>query len=119
MALGDYATADDNVLSLALGQIDYGNQSLDIVAGTPARSVQSWFCDPQAATAAGIIPTQASWADANAGGAVNAVTIAKLEASRDDSGRDLLNDIVCGTAINGSSGAIVIYLNPYVWTLNP
>jgi hypothetical protein len=107
------------VLSVAVGAIDYGNQSLDIVAGSDARSVECWFCDPEAATAAEIIPSNASWADANTGGAVNAVSIAKLEANRDDPAHDLLNDIVCGTAIDGASGAIVIYLNPYVWTLNP
>jgi hypothetical protein len=31
--------------------------------------------------------------------------------------KDLLNDVVVGTEISGTTGEIVIYLNPYVWTL--
>ncbi len=115
---GDVAQADHIVLSLALGQIDPGD-TLDIVAGTGARSVQSWFCDPLAGDPSGIIPALESWADANTGGVVNAIAIRKVEASRDRPEDDPLNDVVCGTAISATSGEIVIYLNPYVWTFNP
>lgn len=118
IVLGDEADADGEVLSLALGQIDYGNNSLDIVAGTKAKTVQVWFCDPAASPAA-IVPTFESWSDANAGGQVTAVAIAKIEQTRDNPEKDLLNDIVVGTAVTEFSGEIVLYLNPYVWTLNP
>lgn len=117
MAWADEAIADGEVLSLALGQIDYGNSSLDIVAGTDKRVVHSWFCDPLAALPSDIIPSSASWSDANAGGKVATVAIAKVETSRDTPEYDPLNDIVVGTAITNTTGAIVIYLNPYVWTL--
>jgi hypothetical protein len=50
---------------------------------------------------------------------VNAVSIVKVEATKDHADSDLLYDIVCGTAKTTTSGEIVIYLNPYVWTLNP
>ena len=119
LSLADYAAADDAVLSVAVGQIDYGNSSLDIAAGTAARSVQAWFCDPSAPDPTGIIPPNESWADANTGGVVNAVAIQKVEASRNDPYNDPLNDIICGTAVSSTSGEIVIYLNPYVWTLTP
>ncbi|HWN81620.1 MAG TPA: hypothetical protein VNM87_05970, partial [Candidatus Udaeobacter sp.] len=114
----DYAVADDIVLSVAVGQIDT-TASLDIVAGTNARSVQVWFCNSSAAQATGIIPTDESWADANTGGIVNAIAVRKIEASANNPSIDLLNDIVCGTAISATSGEIVIYLNPFVWTYNP
>ncbi len=119
MTLSDQATADNAVLSVALGPIDYGNTSLDIVAGTAAKSVQVWFCDRSAASPSGIIPANESWADRNTGGVVNAVAVQKIEASRDHPEYDPLYDIVCGTAVNSTSGEIVIYLNPYVWTLTP
>jgi len=119
MTRGDYQSADQVVLSVAVGPIDYGNTSLDIVAGTAAKSVQCWFCDPAAVTADKIIPTVESWADANTGGLVNAVSIVKVEATKDNANADLLYDIVCGTAKTTTSGEVVIYLNPYVWTLNP
>jgi len=102
-----------------VGPVDYGNTSNDIVAGTAAKSVQCWFCNAAAATPGAIIPAVESWADANTGGLVNAVSIVKIEASKDHADSDLLNDIVCGTAKTTTSGEIVVYLNPYVWTLNP
>jgi hypothetical protein len=117
MTRADEATADSQVLSVAVGQLDLGNGSLDIAAGTKDRSVQVWFCDPYAKFPSGIIPPNESWADANAGGLVNAVAIGKVEASTDYPYVDALNDIVVGTAINNTTGEIVIYLNPYVWTL--
>jgi len=119
MTRGDTQLADNVVLSIAVGPIDYGNSSNDIVAGTAAKSVQCWFCDAAAARPSDIIPSVESWADANTGGLVNAVSIVKVEASKDHPDYDLLNDIVCGTAKTATSGEVVIYLNPYVWTLNP
>ena len=120
MSLEDHAAADDVVLAVALGPIDYGNTYLDIVAGTAARSVQAWFCDPRATDPADLVPPDESWADANAGGVVNAVSVAKVEASLVNEWDDPLYDVVVGTAIgSGNTGEIVIYLNPYVWTLNP
>jgi hypothetical protein len=118
MTSSDFAAADDVVLSLALGKIDLLD-TIDIAAGTAARSLQTWFCDPLALTASGIIPTNESWADANAGGLVNAVSIRKIEAPANNPSLDTLNDIVCGTAISATSGEIVVYLNPFVWTYNP
>jgi hypothetical protein len=118
MTSSDYAAADDIVLSVGVGKIDL-DDNLDIACGTNARSVQSWFCVPDAAQANGIIPTDESWADANTGGVVNALSIRKIEAPADRSYLDPLNDIVCGTAISATSGEIVIYLNPFVWTFNP
>jgi hypothetical protein len=117
MTRADYAAADGVVMCLALGRLDYGNDSIDIAAGTGARSVQAWFCEPEAIRSNEIIPADESWADANAGGAVNDIAIRKIEASRDYPDMDYLNDIVVGTAITTTSGEIVIYLNPYVWTL--
>jgi hypothetical protein len=118
MTSSDYAAADEVVLSVALGEIDLLD-TIDIVAGTAAHSVQTWFCDPLALTSSGIIPTHESWADANAGGLVNAVSIRKIEAPANAPSLDTLNDIVCGTAISATSGEIVIYLNPFLWTYNP
>lgn len=115
-SLGDQAVADNVVLSVAVGQLDYGNTSADIAAGTADRSVQVWFCDPEA-DPADIMPPTESWADANTGGLVNAIAIQKVEASKDRPEDDLLNDIVVGTAISPTSGEIVIYLNPYVWAI--
>ena len=48
---------------------------------------------------------------------VNAIAIGKVEASLDHQAKNVLNDIVVGTAITETTGEIVIYLNPYVWTL--
>lgn len=111
-------------ISLAIGQLDYGNTSNDIVVGTAGAggatppAVQAYFCDPNAANGA-IIPNSFSWSDANAGGSVNAVAIGKLECSQDHLDQDALNDIVAGTATGASTGALVIYLNPYSSTLYP
>ncbi len=113
----DYARADGVVMCLALGRLDYGNESLDIAIGNGARSVQAWFCNPEADSPSEIIPANESWADANAGGAVNDIAIRRIETSRDHPEYDFLNDIVVGTAISATSGEIVLYLNPYVWTL--
>jgi hypothetical protein len=60
-----------------------------------------------------------SWADANAGGAVNALAIGKLECSQDYPDTDPLADIVAGTATSTSTGDLVIYLNPYASTVLP
>jgi hypothetical protein len=111
-------------ISLALGAIDFGNTSNDIVVGTAGAgggtppAVQAYFCDP-AATNGAIIPNILSWADANAGGAVNALAIGKLECSQDTPDDDLLADIVAGTATGASTGELVIYLNPYAATIYP
>ena len=70
----------------------------------------SWLDDADQAD--GIVLDKST---ANAGGIVNAVAIVKVQASRDYPGEDLLNDIVVGTAVNQTTGEIVIYLNPYVW----
>src|SRR5262249_32530342 len=105
-------------ISLAIGQLDYGNASNDIVVGTAGGgggtppAVQAYFCDP-AAVNGNIIPSAFSWSDANAGGSVNAVAIGKLECSQDHLDQDALNDIVAGTATGASTGDLVIYLNPY------
>jgi len=115
---GDHVIADEVVLSIAVGPIDLGT-GLDIAAGTAARSVQAWFCVPEADEPDQIMPTIDSWGDANTGGIVNALAIRKLEAPADRSYLDPLSDIVCGTAISATSGEIVIYLNPFVWTYNP
>jgi len=118
LSKADEAAAEDVVLCVALGQIDYGNSSLDIVAGNEGETIQAWFCDPSAAQNNGIIPLYESWSDAYAGGVVHDLVIRKLEANQDDPSADVLNDIVAGTSINASSGEIVLYFNPYVWTLN-
>jgi hypothetical protein len=69
--------------------------------------------------AGAIIPNVFSWSDANAGGAVNALTVGKLECSQDRLNDDALNDIIAGTATSASTGDIVIYLNPYTATILP
>jgi len=109
----DYVSADGPVLSLAVGPISYPDTDWDVVAGTEARSVQVWFTDP--ANGDNVLPSVESWADANAGGTVHAVSVAKVEAG--STGYDPLYDIVVGTAVSPTTGEIVIYLNPYVWTL--
>jgi hypothetical protein len=114
----DQATTDEVVLSVAVGQIDL-DTGLDIACGTAARSVQAWFCVPDADQPDEIMPNLDSWGDANTGGIVNALAIRKIEAPADRSYLDPLSDIVCGTAISATSGEIVIYLNPFVWTYNP
>jgi len=81
-------------------------------------AVQAFFCDPSAASG-NIIPAVQSWADANAGGSVNAVAIGKLECSQDRLGDDPVPDIVAGTSTGASTGDIVIYLNPYSSTVIP
>jgi hypothetical protein len=111
-------------ISLALGPIDYGNFSNDIVVGTAGAgggippAVQAYFCDPSA-SGGNIIPDVQSWSDANAGGSVNAVGIGRLECSQDRPGDDPLPDIVAGTATSASTGDLVIYLNPYASTIIP
>jgi hypothetical protein len=118
--LADKAEADDVVLSLALGRIDTDvANSPDIVAGTAARSLQVWFCDSEATDPTQIIPANESWADANVGGVVNAVAIARVGASRDHPEYDPLLDIIAGTATSSTSGEVVVYMNPYAWTMNP
>ena len=111
------ASADSQVYSVAVGDLELTQNGLDIAAGTEDRSIQVWFCDPNASVPSGIIPATESWADANAGGVVNALAIGKVEKSVDYKAQDPLNDIVVGTAITETTGEIVIYLNPYVWTL--
>ena len=71
------------------------------------------------ATLGAIIPNSFSWADANAGGSVNAVAIGRLECSQDRLSDDPLNDIIAGTATSASTGDLVIYLNPYAATIYP
>jgi hypothetical protein len=115
----DYATADGPVLCVALGDLDYGNGYLDIAAGNSQKSVQVWFCDAWAVKPDEIVPTYESWADAQTGGIVNAVSIARLECYGDHPYDDPLNDLVVGTAVTDTSGEIVVYLNPYVWLLQP
>ena len=111
-------------LSLAIGPMDYGNTSNDIVVGTAGAggatppAVQMYFCDPNAAGGA-VIPNAFSWADANAGGSVNALQVGKLECSQDHLDNDPLYDIVAGTATSTNTGNIVIYLNPYTSTVLP
>jgi prepilin-type N-terminal cleavage/methylation domain-containing protein len=86
--------------------------------GATPPAVQAYFCDPNAANGA-IIPPIYGWADANAGGSVNAVAIGKLECSQDHLDDDPLADIVAGTATGASTGDLVIYLNPYSDTIYP
>jgi hypothetical protein len=119
LRLADVAAAEDIVLSVAVGQIDHGNASPDVVAGTNRGSVQAWFSDPAAAREDEILPAANSWKDASTGGAVKDIAIAKLETSQDTPHLDLLNDVIAGTSVSSSQGEVVIYLNPYVWTLNP
>jgi hypothetical protein len=105
------------VLSVATGLIDIGNNYPDVVAGNADHTIQAWFSDPN--DGFDVLPTFESWADANAGGEVHAIGIAKLEEGAPNAGSDVLYDIVAGTAISATEGEIVIYLNPYVWTLTP
>lgn len=113
----DEAVADGVVLSVATGLIDIGNNYPDVVAGNADHTIQAWFSDPN--DGFDVLPTFESWADANAGGEVHAIGIAKLEEGAPNAGSDVLYDIVAGTAISATEGEIVIYLNPYVWTLTP
>jgi hypothetical protein len=110
-------------ISLAIGNLDLGTGN-DIVVGTAGAggstppAVQAYFTNPLALAGA-IIPNVFSWSDANAGGAVNAITVGKLECSQDRLNDDALNDIIAGTATSASTGDIVIYLNPYTATILP
>ena len=126
--LGALARRDEQAtpgpaLSVALGQINPGSD-LDIVVGTAGAggstppSVQAYFCD-SAASGGAVIPNIFSWADANAGGSVNAVAVGRLECSQDRLSDDPLQDIVAGTATSASTGDLVIYLNPYASTILP
>ncbi|KPJ60785.1 MAG: hypothetical protein AMJ46_04760 [Latescibacteria bacterium DG_63] len=117
--LADYAVADGPVLCVALGDLDYGSDCLDIAAGNSQKSVQAWFCDAWADSPGDIVPTYESWADAQTGGVVNAVAIARLECPGHYPYADPLNDVVVGTAVTDTSGEIVVYLNPYVWLIQP
>jgi hypothetical protein len=111
-------------ISVAVGRVDYGNLGNDIVVGTSGAgggtppAVQAFFCDPDGINGA-IIPNTFSWADANAGGSVNALAIGKLECSQDAPDKDPLADIIAGTATSASTGDLVIYLNPYAATIFP
>ena len=111
-------------LSIAVGPRDPANNNPDIVVGTAGAggstppAVQIYFVNPSAASG-NIIPATFSWADANAGGAVNAVAIGKLECSQDRLNDDGLYDVVAGTATSASTGDLVIYLNPYSSTIVP
>jgi len=69
-------------------------------------SVQAWFCDPLAEAESGILPAGESWSDANAGGAVKDVAIAKVETSCDTPHLDLLNDVIVGTSVTSSQGEV-------------
>ena len=123
-------TRQDNVstagpaISLAVGPVAFPGGNNDIVVGTAGAgggtppAVQAFFCDRNAA-GGNIIPPFQSWADANAGGSVNAVAIGRLECSQDHPDQDLLPDIVAGVAIGASTGQINIYLNPYASTIVP
>jgi hypothetical protein len=123
LARRDEQATPGPALSVAIGTLDPGS-SLDIVVGTAGAggstppSVQAFFCRPDA-TGGDIIPSTFSWADANAGGSVNAVAIGRLECSLDQPDEDALQDIVAGTATSASTGDLVIYLNPYAATLYP
>jgi len=110
--------------ALALGPLVYASTNNDIVVGTAGSgggtppAVQAFFCNPSAASG-NIIPAVQSWSDANAGGAVNALSIGRLECSQDRPGDDPVPDIVAGTSTGASTGDIVIYLNPYSSTVIP
>jgi hypothetical protein len=124
LARRDEQATPGPAISVAIGPIDYGNASNDIVVGTSGAggatppAVQIYFCDPNA-TGGAIIPNSFSWADANAGGSVNAVAIGKLQCSQDTPDNDPLNDIVAGTATSASTGDLVIYMNPYASLIVP
>ena len=113
--LTDQAMTDAEVLSLAVGNINLEDSNPDIVVGTNKGSIQAWFTDPGGADNA--IPDIESWSDANAGGQVQAVEIVKIEKGRYTFFEDPLYDIIAGTAVSATEGEIVLYLNPYVWTL--
>ena len=115
-ALRDEVAADNAVLSVAVGQLDL-TPGPDVAAGNEARSIQAWFCD--ASSPDNVLPANESWADANVGGEVHAVEIVKVEYGAAEAYRDVLNDLVVGTAVSATEGEIVIYLNPYVWTITP
>ncbi|MEK7317024.1 MAG: VCBS repeat-containing protein, partial [Candidatus Eisenbacteria bacterium] len=123
LARRDAQATPGPALSVAVGRLDV-TAGLDIVVGTAGAggstppAVQMFFCDPDAAAGA-IIPDLYSWADANAGGSVNAVAIGRLECSQDRLGDDQLNDVIAGTATSASEGDLVIYLNPYSSTIVP
>ena len=86
--------------------------------GATPPAVQVYFCDPSA-TGGAIIPNIFSWADANAGGSVNAVAVGKLQCSMNTPDTDPLYDIVAGTATSASTGDLVIYMNPYASLIVP
>jgi hypothetical protein len=110
--------------ALALGPLVYNSTNNDIAVGTAGAgggtppAVQAFFCNPSAA-AGNVIPAAQSWADANAGGSVNALAIGRLECSQDHLDQDPVPDIVAGTSTGTSTGDIVIYLNPYSSTVLP
>jgi hypothetical protein len=120
----DEITTAGPATAVALGPLVYNSSSNDIVIGTSGAgggtppAVQAFFCNPSAA-AGNIIPAAQSWADANAGGTVNALAIGKLECSQDHLDQDPVPDIVAGTSTGASTGDIVIYLNPYSSTVIP
>lgn len=111
------SVADGPVLCVAVGSLDYGNTDPDIAAGNEKNTVQAWFVDPS--NTGNIVPDMESWADANAGGKVHAVQIGKIEVPPSMAWADPLGDIVIGTEVSATTGEIVIYLNPFVWTINP
>ena len=113
----DDAPADGVVLSVAVGPLSYPDTDPDVAAGTKSRRVEVWFADPSRGD--DLLPDFPSWSDANAGGEVKALEVAKLEVGLTNAGDDLLYDLVVGTSTSPTSGEIVIYLNPYVWTLQP
>jgi hypothetical protein len=108
--------------AVAVGPLVYNSTNNDIVVGTSGAgggtppAVQAFFCNPYA-VGGNIIPAAQSWADANAGGTVNALAIARLECSQDNLSNDPVPDIVAGTSTGASTGDIVIYLNPYSSTI--
>jgi hypothetical protein len=110
--------------ALALGPLVFNSTNIDIVVGTAGAgggtppAVQAFFCDPNGVSG-NIIPPTLSWADANAGGPVNALAIGRLECSQDVPDTDPVPDIVAGTSTGASTGDIVIYLNPYSSTVLP
>ena len=114
----------DSLWAQALGPLVYNSTNNDIAVGTAGAgggtppAVQAFFCNPAAASG-NIIPSVQSWSDANAGGAVNALAIARLECSQDVLALDPVPDIVAGTSTGASTGDIVIYLNPYSSTVLP
>ena len=102
----------------------YPTTNNDIVVGTAGGgggippAVQAFFCD-RTQTGANVMPALQSWADANAGGPVNAIAVGRLQCSQDHLDQDPLPDIVAGVATSSSTGTINIYLNPYSATFGP